>query len=1082
MAAGTVTAGVHLFSTADTRGFKAFVDSLRDLRINLLGFDAAGQALERLGANLRDVGSIGVRGFENLITSAASLDDIMTKVSVAAGPDLKVSTDELTRSFLRMSTTLPLTATELGDTALNAARAGVTSKKALEQIALVSGQLATISDDLTSDKASEALLTFSNNFGRGVNDIEKDAVRLGDAIALLADKSIGTAGQITEIGLRASASAHLLGMTEEQTLALATAARNTGASAEVAGTALSGFLSAATRKTAGFAEVAGISAQRFEEMVNSGQGLEAVKLAIQGVTKNMDGSTRSTTEMSAAIKKLGVEGQRQHRVIMTLAAGYDNESGLAAMLDLTTKAQGQLAAKFSRASQSLAKVIQTLKGAVTNLAISFGLLLAPVVIPLLQLFTAMIEVLIALPAPIKIAMLVVAGLATAFALVTAAALLTLSTLILAGTSLAFLVMGVASAVKQYYAFQRQIDHTTKALKRQARAQAALAAYFPSPYRTSMAGPHAEVKRAARGVKRSRNDGFMGLAADMAEARMGGKALHAVLFARLVPGINKLPGPIRTAAQGLVGFTARVLGAGSVSGGLSMVLKIIGPMLVGIGTTMAWVVGIIAVCVIVFMALKDSIVEVFDAFTSLADPFIFFFSELNAMFAGVGGAVGVFMFAVKVGLGPIILMIESAALSFRMISAFGKGIAEVVIMAIKPLSATIGRFVDGLRHMWAVLGEVANRLGLVWGEGTILEKVLSAVGFIAKVAFAPFAMILRSIVFSFEMLLAVVGGVLEGIMRLLTPIFEQFIAIKTEISLLFGELAAIFRPLTDAFSELWVALGLGSEGFDFFGVVVQGVAMSVRLFLWPFQLLIRGAVWLAQAAVAVGAAFARVIAPAIMLSARPLQFMLWLFTKMFKFFTGGRSLSTAFKAMFEGVGDFADSVSNVLMFIPNLILRAIRLIGQGISAIFDSIFSLSLDPLKWFLNVFVDSMNEIIGGLNLLPGINLGFIQPIPMAIGGITTKDTLAQLHQGEAVLPLERLPEIFSRIAPRQPITQAPMHAATGAPASASGGGPVSLSLSIPVTLMLDGLELGRTLVNVSEEQVRKNFGARGIRLAGVG
>ena len=57
------------------------------------------------------------------------------------------------------------------------------------------------------------------------------------------------------------------------------------------------------------------------------------------------------------------------------------------------------------------------------------------------------------------------------------------------------------------------------------------------------------------------------------------------------------------------------------------------------------------------------------------------------------------------------------------------------------------------------------------------------------------------------------------------------------------------------------------------------------------------------------------------------------------------------------------------------------------------------------------------------------------------------------------------------------------GPPTPGDGGGaPTNLEIVIPVSVKLDDLELGRTVVRITEEEIRRQFGTRGIRLAGVG
>jgi hypothetical protein len=93
--------------------------------------------------------------------------------------------------------------------------------------------------------------------------------------------------------------------------------------------------------------------------------------------------------------------------------------------------------------------------------------------------------------------------------------------------------------------------------------------------------------------------------------------------------------------------------------------------------------------------------------------------------------------------------------------------------------------------------------------------------------------------------------------------------------------------------------------------------------------------------------------------------------------------------------------------------------------------------------------------------------------GGITRRDTVAQLHKNEVVIPLHRIGEVTGNMQARS----------TGSPQPVAPASPgASISLTIPVTVALGELVLGTAMVQLSEERMRREFSARGIRLAGIG
>ena len=54
--AGLVTAGVRLVSIADTTGFKNFSNSIRDMRLQFLGFDQINSLVKEVGSSLLNLG------------------------------------------------------------------------------------------------------------------------------------------------------------------------------------------------------------------------------------------------------------------------------------------------------------------------------------------------------------------------------------------------------------------------------------------------------------------------------------------------------------------------------------------------------------------------------------------------------------------------------------------------------------------------------------------------------------------------------------------------------------------------------------------------------------------------------------------------------------------------------------------------------------------------------------------------------------------------------------------------------------------------------------------------------------------
>lgn len=166
------------------------------------------------------------------------------------------------------------------------------------------------------------------------------------------------------------------------------------------------------------------------------------------------------------------------------------------------------------------------------------------------------------------------------------------------------------------------------------------------------------------------------------------------------------------------------------------------------------------------------------------------------------------------------------------------------------------------------------------------------------------------------------------------------------------------------------------------------------------------------------------------------------------------------------GGFIEALSGIIDFITGIFTGDLGKALNGISEIFSGTFSSIAAMAKGSVNILIDIINKLIGGINTaLAGMGelfgTGSIQfpTIPkLAKGGIITQPTLAMVGERgkEAVMPLENntgwIDNLANQLAGR-----------IGGSTQSSG------STNATVILELNGTELGRAVINSINEYQRQ-------------
>jgi TP901 family phage tail tape measure protein len=348
--------------------------------------------------------------FRKIIGVAGSYEGTMSAVQRISG-----MTDEqikqLSKDFLVMSASLPLSAEELGKVSIIAARLGVKGSEAFKSLALTASQFARATG-LTEETAVSALARISKLFQM---DIVKSSKGVASAMTAVANSSAATADEIAGMVQQMGGTAHVMGLTADQSIALAGAMRNAGIQVESGGTSIVRILDSMTTKQDKFAKLLGITTDEYREQFKQDpmQLFLGVLKAVQGIDK---------MDLSAKLKELGLSNVRVKKTIQGLGLQLDSLNGL-----LGTSAQQMVegtktAEMFNKESQTLNAMWSTFTGSLKNVAILMGDILMPVLKAILNIGISVVSVFLELPRPFHVVAVVLLTLATVISIVVAQAM------------------------------------------------------------------------------------------------------------------------------------------------------------------------------------------------------------------------------------------------------------------------------------------------------------------------------------------------------------------------------------------------------------------------------------------------------------------------------------------------------------------------------------------------------------------------------------------------------------------------------------------------------------------------------------
>lgn len=327
------------------------------------GFARMGAAV---GGALAVIG--GVRSIGNAIGGVADLESAFANLRKVTGDTFPTIRDQIEQLSLSMR---GVSVGDLATLATEGAKLGVADAdlaKFTEHLAMMRIAM----DDIDTQELATQTARILNVFGTSVTK----AGEFGSALNKLSDTSAASAGEILDVTRRLSGTASVLGMTEQQTMALATAMLEAGIGVEVGGTAMSQILGKLATDTEKFAGVAGMSVGQFEALLR--------KDAVGALTAFEKGMNRfDSLAQFKVLGDLGIEGERAKASVLQLNRTIDRIPKMTALAD-AEKSMASLAKEVDIRGETLSARFTQMGNQIQVMGQMLNRALGPVIGPVLD--------------------------------------------------------------------------------------------------------------------------------------------------------------------------------------------------------------------------------------------------------------------------------------------------------------------------------------------------------------------------------------------------------------------------------------------------------------------------------------------------------------------------------------------------------------------------------------------------------------------------------------------------------------------------------------------------------------------------
>lgn len=305
------------------RANEEFTQSLRE-KEKYLGIGK--EAIQQYGEKLKSVGDSMskyvtlplVAGAGLAIKAASDWESSFADVrKTVDGTDVELAAIE--EGLRSMSAIMPTSANELAEIAANAGQLGIETPAVLKFTETMAKLAETT--DMTADSASTAFAQFANVMGTTSDEYE----RIGSVIVELGNNMAATEPEIMEMSQRMAAQSKIIGLNEQQVMALAATLASVDMNAEAGGSAMTRVfqkldtsVKGSTEELGGFAKIAGQTAEEFSETWSK-DPQKAITAFMDGLGKIQEGGG----DTAGILKDLGITSVNEIGALQSLALASD---------------------------------------------------------------------------------------------------------------------------------------------------------------------------------------------------------------------------------------------------------------------------------------------------------------------------------------------------------------------------------------------------------------------------------------------------------------------------------------------------------------------------------------------------------------------------------------------------------------------------------------------------------------------------------------------------------------------------------------------------------------------------------------
>ena len=339
------------------------------------GLHSFGEKMQGIGSKMQSVGKTLTKGLTVPLLAGAgvAVKSAIDYETAFAGVRKTVDATEgeykkMSLAIREASKTMPASAADIARVAEAAGQLGIKKENIVEfsKTMIDLGE----STNLTADEAATSMARFANI----VQMPQSEFRRLGSTIVDLGNNFATTEKEIVEMSLRLAGTGHLVGLTEPQILAVATAMSSVGINAEAGGSSFSRVMQkintqvlSGGKKLELFAKVAGMSAQNFAH-----EWKTEPQIALLAFLDGLKKVKESGGDVTNTLKELGIKSTQEVDTMQRMAGAGDLLSRALKTANGAWKENSALTEEARKRYETTESQLKIFKNKLTDIAIEFG--------------------------------------------------------------------------------------------------------------------------------------------------------------------------------------------------------------------------------------------------------------------------------------------------------------------------------------------------------------------------------------------------------------------------------------------------------------------------------------------------------------------------------------------------------------------------------------------------------------------------------------------------------------------------------------------------------------------------------------